>query len=200
MKTYIYVGLLLLTGTFVSAFGQIRSVTLGIQTHCPYGIKGCWAEIRDGLESPEEILAISKGPDTKTGTCEVIMHEKWLPDPDFFAHNFTNMHIGVDVRGVEAVVDGSLEKNGTNLVVRVAGKDILIQLVPLTRKVQWDSERKEPESISARERDAFAALSRKTMKRQTVRIRGPLRKSSGILEKQCELVLEVREFELLKSK
>ena len=199
MKTHIYAWLLLLAGVSIgsNASAQVRSITLGIQTHCPYGIKGCWPEIRDGLEGPKEILRISKGPDTKTGTCEVIMHETWAPDPDFFAHNFTNMHIGVDVRGVEAVVEGSLEKIGTNLVLRVTDHDAVMQLAPLTSKVQWNSEQKAPESILENERDAFATLSKKSVK-QAVRITGPLRNSSGNLEKGCKLILEVREFDLLK--
>src|SRR6476620_2460617 len=118
MKMAISISVGLLLGMFIplDLSAQIRSVTLGLQTHCPYGIKGCWPEIRDGLESPKEILSISKGPDTQTGTCEVRMRDDWLPDPEFFAQNFTNVHIGVDVRGVELIVEGSLEMAGTNLV------------------------------------------------------------------------------------
>jgi hypothetical protein len=109
MKTYLSVLLLLMAGVASNVSAQVKSVTLGIRTHCSYGIKGCWPEIRDGLESPKEIISISKGPDSRTDTCEVKMDENWLPNPDFFAENFASMHIGVDVRGAEAVMEGSLE-------------------------------------------------------------------------------------------
>jgi hypothetical protein len=200
MKTAISVWLLLL-GIFIPLHlpAQIRSVTLGLQTHCPYGIKGCWPEIRDGLESPTEIRSISRGPDSQTSTCEVLMREDWLPDPDFFAQNFTNVHIGVDVRGVELMVDGSVEMAGTNLVLRVGGQDTVMELAPLTHKVQWDRERKQPEPMSALERDAFRTLSvDSTARRTLVRITGPLlKKAPG---NGCKLVLQVRKFEVLERK
>jgi hypothetical protein len=201
MKTFC-VWLLLFTGSSIgwNAFAQIRSATLSIQTHCPYGIKGCWPEIRDGLESPPEILSISKGPDTKTGTCEVLMRESWVPDPDFFAHNFTNMHIGVDVRGVEVVAEGWVEKKGANLVMHVPGRNVSILLTPITRKVQWDANSKEPEAILKEERAAFGALSRKSLKGKFMQITGPLRKSTGIPANGCKLILEVRKFKILKQK
>jgi hypothetical protein len=197
MKMAISVGLLL--GMFIPLHlpAQIRSVTLGLQTHCPYGIKGCWPEIRDGLESPKEIRSISKGPDGQTSTCEVLMSENWLPDPDFFAQNFTNVHIGVDVRGVELTVDGSVAMVGTNLVLRVGGQDTAMELAPLTDKVQWDRERKQREPMSARERDAFRTLSvDSTARGKLVRITGPLlKKGAG---NECKLVLQVRQFEVLQ--
>ena len=203
MKTCISVLLLALNLIFVrlEASAQIRSVTLGIQTHCPYGIKGCWPEIRDGLEAPKEILSISKGPDTQTGTCEVLMREDWLPDPDFFAQNFTNVHIGVDVRGVEVMAEGSLEMAGTNLVLRVGGQDTFMELAPLSRKVQWDRERKQPEVISSTEREAFRTLSVNSAgKGKTVRVTGPLLKERRAAANGCKLVLQVRQFEVLEPK
>ena len=203
MKTWISVLLLVLNVIFIrlEASAQIRSVTLGIQTHCPYGIKGCWPEIRDGLEAPKEILSISKGPDTQTGTCEVLMRQDWLPDPDFFAENFTNVHIGVDVRGVEVMVEGSLETAGTNLVLRVGGQDTVMELAPLRRKVQWDRERKQPEMISRAEREAFRTLSGNSAgKGKAVRVTGPLSKESPAAANGCKLVLQVRQFEILEPK
>jgi hypothetical protein len=170
-------------------------VTLGIRTHCPYGIRGCWAEIRDGLERPEEITSICKEPDTRTDTCEVRMRENWVPDPDMFAKNFTNMHIGVDVRGVEITVDGSLQLLDTNLVLRLVGTDTPLYLAPLTRKVQWDIKRKQPEAPARAERQAFQRLARqfhgKTLR---VRIVGPLKCGHN-----AQRVLEVRRFELVNG-
>jgi hypothetical protein len=180
------------------AVAQVRCVTLGIRTHCPYGIRGCWAEIRDGLQRPEPILSIAREPDQRTDTCEVRMRDKWTPDPDMFARNFTNMHIGVDVRGVEATVDGLIGRSGTNLLLRLPGSDTAIFLTPLTRKVQWDPERKQPQAATRAESKAFEKLAaRFTGAGLPMRVVGPLRSVAAAGNKR--LVLEVRSFEPLKS-
>jgi hypothetical protein len=181
----------------VDTFGQVQSVTLGIGTHCPYGIRGCWAEIRDGLERPTEISSIGKEPDTRTDTCEVRMRENWMPDPGMFARNFTNMHIGVDVRGVEVAVHGFVERLGTNLVLRLPGLETAMYLAPLTRKVQWDPKRKHPQPATRAERKAFARLEARFTGRQLpMRVVGPL--ISVATPNNRHLVLEVRTFESVK--
>jgi galactose oxidase len=176
-----------------SALGQVRSVTLGITTHCPYGVGGCWAEIRNGLNLPEAIEALPQRPDTKTQTCSLYMREGWLPDPGLFARNFTNMNVGVDVRGVEAMVDGRVEMEGTNLVLRVKGSKAVLRLAPLERKVQWDLKRKRPEAATRSERKAFEKLVRVCRKEPgQARVTGPLKASKP----GDSLIMEVRKFEL----
>jgi hypothetical protein len=194
-----------------NALAQVRSVTLGIRTHCPYGIKGCWPEIRDGLERPEAITSINQKPDPRTDTCEVTMRSDWAPDPGLFARNFASMHIGVDVRGVEAVVDGILEDQGTNLVLRVGGSDAVLRLVPLTTKVQWNASRKQNERPARSERKAFARLQTQWDRDSKVkseprnlskiRITGPLiqQAADGSIE-PGNLVLEVRKYELQSNR
>jgi len=178
------------------AAAQVRSVTLGIRTHCPYGIRGCWPEIRDGLETPKSIVSICAEPDGKTDTCEVKMREDWVADPDMFQRNFLDMHIGVDVRGVEAEVDGWMEMQGTNLVLRLSDGNRL-RLMPLQQKIQWDKERKQPQAATAAEQSAFfnlAAQSKKTS--SLVSVIGPLRNAAlG----QPQRILEVRKFKVLKN-
>src|SRR5688572_25037129 len=75
----------------VFADAQVRSVTLGLRTHCPYGIRGCWPEIRDGLEAPPEIAAIVGEPDVATDTCVIKMRDGWTAEPGWFQRNFTSM-------------------------------------------------------------------------------------------------------------
>jgi hypothetical protein len=177
---------------------QVHSVTLGIRTHCPYGIRGCWAEIRDGLQRPEAIVSIGKEPDTRTDTCVVRMRENWVPDPDMFMRNFTNMHIGVDVRGVEVAVDGLIEGLGTNLVLRLPGSDTALYLAPLTRKVQWDIKQKQPQPATRAERKAFERLAAQfTGTRLRMRVVGPL--ISAAPPDNNRLVLQVRTFERIKG-
>jgi hypothetical protein len=180
----------------VESSAQIRSVTLGIRTHCPYGIRGCWPEIRDGLEAPSEITSIEGEPDATTDTCELKMRDDWTADPELFQQNFTNMRIGVDVRGVEIVADGYLERDGKCLVIKIDGNNAPIELAPLKQKVQWDRDRKKPQSPTRAEREAFAKL-KSHANRKPVRIRvvGPLVHAGK--EKPGILLLHVRKFEVI---
>jgi hypothetical protein len=176
---------------------QVRFVTLGIRTHCPYGVRGCWPEIRDGLETPAAIDVICGEPDIKTDTCEVKMRDDWVGDPEMFQRNFLDMSIGVDVRGVEATVDGTLEMQGTNLVLRWPGASSVLHLAPLQRKIQWDVQRKQPEAATAAEQKAFVELAAQFQKLSgPVRVVGPL---SNATHAQQHRILEVRKFEVLKN-
>jgi hypothetical protein len=182
----------------VTGWSQVQSITLGIRTHCPYGIRGCWPEIRDGLERPEAIASICKTPDDRTDTCELRMRPGWAPDPDLFAANFREMHIGVDVRGVEAVVDGTLAMDGTNVVLRVGNSGGVLFLAPLARKVQWDTKRKQPERITRAERKAFEKLAAHSVgKPGRFRVTGPLNATGS--GENARRTLEVRTFEVFKE-
>lgn len=195
-----------LLGAWILAFSageisaQVRTVTLGITTHCPYGVGGCWAEIRNGLNLPGAIAAIPQKPDTKTQTFDLHMREDWQPDPELFARNFKTMNVGVDVRGVEAMVDGVVQKDGTNLMLRVNGSDVLMRLVPLTRTVQWDTKRNCATTPTRAERKAFEKLAERS-KKQPVRVRvvGPLIQESRAADKPVRQILEVRKFDLQKD-
>ena len=179
------------------AFSQVQSITLGIRTHCPYGIRGCWPEIRDGLDSPAVITAITGDPDILTDTCQVKMRQDWVADPEFFQRNFIEMRIGVDVRGVEAVVEGYLDSNGKNLRLQIGKTDTVLQLAPLRTKVQWDKQRKQPQAATVAEQGAFETLKKTSSKHSgRVRITGPLRSN---VDKKVH-TLEVRQFEVLDSK
>jgi hypothetical protein len=179
------------------AHAQVRTVTLGITTHCPYGVGGCWAEIKNGLNLPEAIAAFPQRPDTKTQTFDLHMRESWTPDPGLFARNFRAMNVGVDVRGVEAVIDGVLTREGTNLVLRVSGAEAVIELAPLTRTVRWDTKRNRPEPLARAERKAFEKLARESHQRR-VRITGPLLDPVAAGGSRPRQILEVRKFEVLK--
>lgn len=180
---------------------QIRTVTLGITTHCPYGVGGCWAEIRNGLNLSNAIAAIPLKPDTKTQTFDLHMREDWEPDPGLFARNFKVMNVGVDVRGVEAMVDGVVEHEGTNLVLKINGSGALMQLAPITQRVQWDTKRNRPEPPTRAERKAYEKLAAQSEKRPLrVRVVGPLVQNASMKpETSSRQVLEVRKFEPLKQ-
>lgn len=176
------------------AVGQVRSVTLGITTHCPYGVGGCWAEIRNGLNLPDAIEAIPQRPDTITQTFDLHMRHGWTPDPDLFAKNFRAMNVGVDVRGVEATVDGTLDMQGTNLLLRVNSGGPILRLAPLGQKIQWDVKRNRPEASTRSERKAFEKLAARFPKHSArVRVIGPLIRSGPAL------TLGVRKFQEIST-
>jgi galactose oxidase len=183
-----------------SGYSQVRSVTLGITTHCPYGVGGCWAEIRNGLNLPEAIEAIPQRPDTKTQTFDLHMHKSWVPDPTLFTRNFAKMNVGVDVRGVEAVVQGMLDLEGTNLVLRV-NTATMLRLAPLTQKVQWDTKKNRPEPATRGEKQAFKNLRAKFKNGPvSVQVIGPIIKSiSEVSGQKPQLTLEVRKFQLTNT-
>ena len=187
-KAVVFIALSCLMAT--GGKGQVRTVTLGITTHCPYGVGGCWAEIRNGLNLPEAIEAIPQRPDTTTQTFDLHVRQSWTPDPGLFARNFAAMNVGVDVRGVEATVDGTLEREGTNMVLRASPNGPVLRLARLTQKVQWDVKRKRPEGVTRTERRAFERVS-ELREPGRVRVTGPLIRSGSTL------TLEVRKFQAL---
>ena len=208
MKTILVIAALALCGTWTQA--QIRTVTLGITTHCPYGVGGCWAEIRNGLNLTNAIAAIPQKPDTKTQTFDLHMREDWKPDPSLFARNFKVMNVGVNVRGVEAMVDGVVEREGTNLVLRIHGNGVVIRLAPLTHTVQWDTKRNRAEAPTRAERKAYEKLAAQSKKQPfRVRVVGPLVQPTSAATSAATTTatkdaagrqtLEVRKFELLKD-
>jgi len=96
------------------------------------------------------------------------------------------------LRGLEAEIDGRLEPQGTNLVFKIAGTNAVLQLAPLTRKVQQNVAAKQPQPPTSKESKAFRDLVAKLKnKSRSARITGPLlRRPDG------SLVLEVRAFKL----
>jgi hypothetical protein len=199
LKSFMAIALAVLLANGAAA--QVRTVTLGITTHCPYGVGGCWAEIRNGLNLPGAIAVIPQRPDTKTQTFDLHMLESWAPDPELFARNFKTMNVGVDVRGVEAMVDGVVERDGTNLMLRLNESGTIMRLAPLTRTVRWDTKRNRPEPLTRPERKAFEKLAARFKKEPTrVRVTGPLIQPAASTAKEpAQQILEVRKFEVLRD-
>jgi hypothetical protein len=105
------------------------------------------------------------------------------------------MRIGVDVRGVEIVVDGQLELVGKRLVLKVSGSEEPLELVPLKRKIQWDKKRNQAESATTAEKQAFGLLKEQTRGRPIrVRVTGPLALAKEAMPGKC--ILEVRKFSI----
>lgn len=148
--------------------------------------------IREGLARLEGVESVSQRPDLKADTCELRWRGGRLLDPHTLSNHVYEIRVGARVRGVEATVVGGMEKQGSDLVLRVSGTNAVLQLAPLATKVQKDKKRKRPEALTRAETKAYQTLLGKwkdVMK--TVQVTGPLvRNGAGAL------TLQVRKFDL----
>jgi len=141
--------------------------------------------IREGLARLDGVAFISKVPDVKAGTCELRLQGGRFMDPSSLSNHVYNIRVGARVRGVEATVAGLVERSGTNFVLKLPGTNAVLQLAPLSRKVQHVA--KQPQPATAEETSAFSTLTKKFRKPRTCTITGPLRQTPD-----GSLVLEVR--------
>ena len=142
--------------------------------------------IREGLGRLDGVAFISKTPDVKAGTCELRLQEGRFVDPLSLSNHVFNIRVGARVRGVEATVLGLVERSGTNFVLKISGTNTVLQLAPLTRKVQHAA--KQPQPATAAEASAFSTLTKKFRKPRAYAVTGPLRQSAD-----GSLTLEVRD-------
>jgi hypothetical protein len=146
--------------------------------------------IREGLARLEGVESISRQPRVTDATCEVRTRSPRLLQPRALRQRLADLRVGARLRGVEATVDGHLEKHGDELRLRLAGANESLRLAPLQEKVQWDTRRRRPQEPAPDERSAFqrlaAGLSREA---SAVRIVGPF-----VEDEQGTLGLQVRQF------
>jgi hypothetical protein len=142
--------------------------------------------IREGLARLDGVAFISKHPDVKAGTCELRLQGGRFVDPLSLSNHVYNIRVGARVRGVEATVAGFVERSGTNFVLKLSGTNTVLQLAPLSRKVQ--NVAKQPQPATAGEKNAFVDLTKKLKKPRKAMITGPL-----VAKGDGSLVLEVRD-------
>ena len=149
--------------------------------------------VREGLGRLDGVAFISKYPDLKTATCEVRFAGGRFIDPLTFSNHVFNIRVGARLRGLEGAIEGEIQPNGTNLLFKLSGTNAVLQLAPLTRKVQQNVAAKQPITATPKEADAFRDLAKKVKsKSRRAQVVGPLlRRPDG------SLLLEVRSFKLL---
>lgn len=145
--------------------------------------------VREGLARLEGVESISERCNRQAGTGELRLKNGRLVDPQSLAKQIADIRVGARLRGLEATIDGFLEKKDGKPVFRIAKSNELLQLVALTTKVQIDAiKTKKPEPPTKEEKQGYKRL-RACVKDQPqlIRITGPLRGG---------MKLEVRAFEL----
>lgn len=170
-----------------SAPAEVLSLTLGLDVNSPYGISEPWATIRAGLLRLDYVDSVAELPDRKAATGEVRTKKGCVPDVAALAKSVSDLGAGAALRGVEAIVRGSVFRDGDQLVLKVSNTGESLRLAPLTKPVQRGLQ---PDDS---ERSAFGALaSRLDREASEVRITGPLRArvAPGGLQ-----TIEVRKFD-----
>ena len=144
--------------------------------------------VREGLARLEGVESISERCNRQAGTGELRLKNGRLVDPNVLAKQVADISVGARLRGLEATIDGFLERKDGKAFFRVSKSNEIVELAPLTTKVQIDAlKAKKPEPRTKEEKQAYKALLRRAKDQpQAIRITGPLR--SGIK-------LEVRGFE-----
>jgi hypothetical protein len=145
--------------------------------------------VREGLARLEGVESISERCNRLAGTGELRLRNGRLVDPQVLAQQLADIRVGARLRGLEATIDGFIEKQKGKSVFRVSKSNEILQLAPLTTKVQIDAVKtKKPDAATKEEKNAYKNLlaSFKSEPR-LARVTGPLR--SG-------MKLEVRTFEL----
>jgi len=170
---------------------EVRQLTLGIQVNCPPGLGECWGKgIGEGVAKMPAIASIDEEADGTTQTAVVRSQGGRLINLEALSQHLATLRMGARLRGVEAVVAGSLERQGSDLVLRVSKTDETLRLRPLTKKTQWNRRENREFPATERERRAHELLwAGWPGGRQDARIVGPLR----AIESSSEMELEVRE-------
>lgn len=114
-----------------------------------------------------------------------------MPDPTALARHLDALRVGARLRALEVTVEGQLERQGAELVLRLSGSGEKIRLVPLTTKVQLEVRKNRAAPPSPAETQAWQRL-RENRRAQAgcVRVRGPLVRPSP----ESPSMLEVRDF------
>ena len=148
--------------------------------------------LREGLARLEGVESISERPNVQHATCELRTTNGMLLDPLVLSNHIFNIRIGARLRGLEAIVDGSVEWQKDKLLLRVEGTNAVLQLSALERRVELQPGKKIPLAPARRELSAFEQLCKSVKSAASVRIIGPLFKTTG----DTPLVLQVREFQI----
>jgi hypothetical protein len=144
--------------------------------------------VREGLVRLEGVESISERCNRQAGTGELRLKNARLVDPQTLAKQIADIRVGARLRGLEATIDGFLEKKDGKPVFRISKSNEILLLSALTTKVQIDAiKTKKPEPPTQEEKQGYKRLRARVKDQpQPVRITGPLR--SGMM-------LEVRTFE-----
>jgi hypothetical protein len=165
--------------------------TVGIDTICPYGLAGCWPEVREPITKVPGVTTVSEAIDLHTLTCKVEMQKGLMLDLKVLRDGLRK-RVGnsFTVRGVEATLHGYLVRDGSDLALQLCGDTNIFRLAPLRQKVQTD----DTKLAQWPSEDEFCAYGRLIFEYNgqscSLRITGPL-----VDQGDGRTILEVRQFQ-----
>jgi hypothetical protein len=179
----------LIAAAAVPASAQVRSVTVGIDTTCPYGLVAWWPAVLEGLQRLDGVKKVEERLDPIALTASIATAKEALPNAVTIEKCLKRTGEQFSLRGIEVTAEGVLVTSGDRRQLLLPGEKPLT-LTPLTTKVQWDTKKKERAALSESETAAFRRLNDAAPShKERIRITGPLRRSE-----KGELTLEVRDF------
>ena len=117
------------------ALAQQSTFAVGIDTICPYGLAGCWPEVREPITKVPGVTAVSEAIDLHTLTCTVEMKKGLMLDLKVLRDGLRK-RVGnsFTVRGVEATLSGCVVFDDSDLALLVHGTTNIVRLTPLQQK------------------------------------------------------------------
>lgn len=146
-------------------------------------------------------MEVNEAASVPTATCQLRFRDGRLPLVQNLAQHILDIRIGARLRGMEAVVDGNVERRGRDLVFITPAADQPIFLSSLKTKVQvrFDirKRRNRKDPPTAQERDAYRRLLAEFERAKIgpgtlpVRVTGPVMESAS----SGQRTLNVRDFQ-----
>jgi hypothetical protein len=164
-------------------------LTVGITLNCPYGLGTCYPDIRTALKRLPGLEVLSELADPNTWTCKLRMTGSKILKPTEFQAYLASLHLGANLRGIEATIYGHLEA-GSEGKIYLVSRDSRLPLEALADTVYWDVKKKRSKALLQSEKEAYSELMAVGRPGDKVIVTGVLKQStdSGVPS------LEVRTF------
>src|SRR5688572_1035632 len=117
--------------------------------------------VRKGLSRLDGVVSVSEEPSNASRTCKVQTRRGALLWPSEVAEQLRSIQIGARLRGMEAVIDGVVGREGKRLVLRMPGQPEVITLAKIKENVGWDEQSNAPLEILDHESRAYLELARR---------------------------------------
>ncbi len=178
---------------FSPARPGVSALWVGLDVTSPYGLGEPWVVIREGLKGTGDWQWIAEAADVETATFKArTVHGSW-PIHATLLRQVQELGAGAALRGMEAVLEGTVLLESHRVLLRVDGCEAPVALAPLTRKVQWDARQRTAAHLATAERSAHEELRSQVVRSpRRARILGPVVES----QQGKHWLMEVRGFEL----
>lgn len=164
----------------VTAQATGTPVTVGVISHCLYGLGPCWAGAYAGLRTLSGVAAVRPIANAEDSTAELYLDHEGLPDLDLWPEQFDQATNGsYDLGGVEVTITGAIQERSGALHLNAPSFDVTLKPLEQGVKVQRDPETGNTRPATADELAAYQQAEALHRDGETgfVRVTGPLTKA-----------------------